>query len=185
MSADVKALVVRLQKGDDRALKGLYKLYARLVLHICRQHRLTDQDSEDVLQETFMTLLEKSDTLEDATKVKGWLCMTARHKAVDILRRQKKQIAVASEESTEPLVSEQQMNNLECQLVTEEILAIEQETGDTLLRLRFIEGRSVKEIAEAQGVAVSTITTNLTRKRREFSERIKKRISSLRESKSW
>lgn len=185
MSQDVKSLVIRLQKGDDHALKELYRIYARLVLHVCRQHRLGDQDAEDVLQETFISLLEKSGSIIEASKVKAWLCMTARNKAIDTHRKHIKRKQIEKAKNDETLVSDNRTQNIECQTVVEEILAIEAETGDSLLRLRYVEGKSVKEIAIIKGIAVSTVTTNLTRNRREFADRIKQKISQLREAKSW
>ena len=57
----VPDLVVRARAGDERAWGALVERYAPLIWSICRRHRLSDADAEDVGQVVWMRLVDQLD----------------------------------------------------------------------------------------------------------------------------
>jgi RNA polymerase sigma factor (sigma-70 family) len=80
-------LVSAAAQGDEHAWAALHARYDRMLHRVARGFRLSDADTEDVLQETWMRLLRSVDRLEDPCAVGAWLCTTARREALRALQR--------------------------------------------------------------------------------------------------
>jgi len=77
-------VMARLQSNDAAALEILFDRYARLVLSIARGVVRDNGEAEDVVQEAFFYLYNKS-LLFDGSKgsVKSWIAQIALHRALD------------------------------------------------------------------------------------------------------
>jgi RNA polymerase sigma factor (sigma-70 family) len=73
--------------GDARAWDELVRRYTGLLWSICRDHRLENADAADVVQLTWLRLLERLDSLQDPARVGGWLATTCRHECLAVIRR--------------------------------------------------------------------------------------------------
>jgi RNA polymerase sigma factor (sigma-70 family) len=73
--------------GDARAWDELVRRYTGLLWSICRDHRLEPADAADVVQFTWLRLLERLDSLNDPARVGGWLATTCRHECLAVIRR--------------------------------------------------------------------------------------------------
>lgn len=87
-------LVERAAHGDARAWEELVHAYVGLVWAIARNHHLGSEDAADVVQVTWLRLVEHVDRLEDPERVGAWLATTARHEALRLLRRSKRELTV-------------------------------------------------------------------------------------------
>lgn len=96
---DDEELTARCLNGDGQAWEELVRGYRRLVFSVPLKMGLDVEQSEDVLQLTFLTLYNKLSTLRDRRRVGLWLAVTARRKALDRLRQlaASREIAVADE----------------------------------------------------------------------------------------
>jgi RNA polymerase sigma factor (sigma-70 family) len=74
----VIGLVIRAQNGDKQAWDALVERYAPLVWSICRQHRLSRNDTEDVSRNVWLRLADQLGNLRDPATVAGWLATTTR-----------------------------------------------------------------------------------------------------------
>src|SRR5688572_24213317 len=70
-------LVVRAKGGDRFAEELLYRRHSRAVFNLARRMLGSGQDAEDVLQETFLTVLEKLPRLREPGAFKTWVMRTA------------------------------------------------------------------------------------------------------------
>jgi RNA polymerase sigma factor (sigma-70 family) len=82
----VPDLVVRARAGDERAWGALVERYAPLIWSICRRHRLSDADAEDVGQVVWMRLVDQLDKVREPAALAGWLATTTRHECTRVLR---------------------------------------------------------------------------------------------------
>jgi RNA polymerase sigma factor (sigma-70 family) len=73
--------------GDARAWDELVRRYTGLLWSICRDHRLTSADAADVVQLTWLRLLERLESIHDPARVGGWLATTCRHECLAVIRR--------------------------------------------------------------------------------------------------
>lgn len=79
-------LIYRIQRQDKLALQILYDLSAaRLLANIMRivHHQY---DAEDILQEVFIKVWQQAHKYTGTGSAWGWLCVLARHTAIDRLR---------------------------------------------------------------------------------------------------
>ena len=80
-------LLARAAQGDQRAWDELVAEHSRLLWSVARSFRLDAADANDVVQTTWLRLLEHLDRIEDPSRLVGWLVTTARREAMRVLRR--------------------------------------------------------------------------------------------------
>lgn len=81
------ALLTRAAQGDQRAWEDLVDQHANLLYAVARSFRLDAADASDVVQTTWLRLVEHLDRIEDPSRLVGWLVTTARREALRVLRR--------------------------------------------------------------------------------------------------
>ena len=81
----VTELVDRARGGDSEAWDALVDRYAPLIWSICRRHRLSRADSDDVAQSVWVRLVDQLDRLRDPAALPGWLATTARRECLRVL----------------------------------------------------------------------------------------------------
>jgi RNA polymerase sigma factor (sigma-70 family) len=67
--------------GDEAALESLVEKLTPLLWHIVRAYGLDTATAEDVVQNTWLTLVRKADTVAEPQAVLRWLTVTARRDA--------------------------------------------------------------------------------------------------------
>jgi RNA polymerase sigma-70 factor, ECF subfamily len=84
--ADLAAAVVRAQRGDADAFRALYRdAHPRLLRYL---HALVGDDAEDVASETWLQVTrDLAGFTGDYDGFRGWIATIARHRAMDLLRR--------------------------------------------------------------------------------------------------
>ena len=87
---DVTRLVRRAADGDHRAWESLVDQYGRLIWSITRDFKLFESDAADVVQTTWMRLIEHIDRIEHADRVGSWLAATARNECLRSLAARKR-----------------------------------------------------------------------------------------------
>lgn len=80
-------LLGRAAQGDQRAWAELVDQHTRLLYAVARSFRLDTADANDVVQTTWLRLVEHLDRIEDPSRLVGWLVTTARREAMRVLRR--------------------------------------------------------------------------------------------------
>ena len=77
------------QKGDRLAFKKIFDTFYK-GLFLFAQKYITESDTaEDLVQEVFVMLWEKYDTIEDLSTLKAFLYVSVRNKALNHFRHQK------------------------------------------------------------------------------------------------
>ncbi|WP_024936640.1 RNA polymerase sigma factor [Actinomadura welshii] len=96
-------LVVRARDGDGDAWARLVELHSGLLWSIARSHGLNDADSGDVVQTTWLRLVERIDGLREPAATACWLATTARNECLRLLRRRGRELpAVPAPRAPEP-----------------------------------------------------------------------------------
>lgn len=81
------ALLAQAAGGDEHAWNSLVAQHTRLLWSVARSYRLDQADAADVVQTTWLRLLEHLTRIEDPTRLVGWLVTTARRECLRVLRR--------------------------------------------------------------------------------------------------
>jgi RNA polymerase sigma factor (sigma-70 family) len=73
--------------GDQHAWDVLVQRHMSLLWSIARSYRLGAADAADVVQTTWLRLLEHLDKVADPERLAGWLATTARRECIHSMRR--------------------------------------------------------------------------------------------------
>ncbi len=87
MSDDNASLLAAAASGDQGAWNKLVSRYNALLWSIARGYRLGGADCADVVQNTWLRLVEHLDRVTDPERLAGWLATTARRECLQLLRR--------------------------------------------------------------------------------------------------
>ncbi|MCE9608360.1 MAG: sigma-70 family RNA polymerase sigma factor [Planctomycetia bacterium] len=85
-----QSLLLRVMERDASAWARLSKIYGPLVYHWSRRCGLSEEDSADIVQETFGVLARKIETFRREKKgdaFRGWLWIITRNRVRDHVRR--------------------------------------------------------------------------------------------------
>ena len=156
--------VAAARKGDRAAFGQLFLRYAPLV-HGVLLARMPRADADDLMQDVFVTALERLETLTDAQKVGAWLATLARNRAIDVWRTRPK-LALVPEVTTSTQPPRAEVNE-----VLEVIRALPEAYREPLV-LRLVEGLSGPEIAEQVGLTPDSVRVNLFRGMKLLRERL-------------
>jgi RNA polymerase sigma factor (sigma-70 family) len=81
-----RSFVDDVARGDERAWATLINRYSGLLYATARRYSLTNSEVEDVVQHTWLKLLEHAATIRDPACLPGWLATTTRREC--LARRQ-------------------------------------------------------------------------------------------------
>lgn len=178
-------LVELARSGDDTAFPELVKRYSRRILRVARNITNHEEDSEDVLQETFMKAYTHLDGFQGNSKFYTWLVRIAMNESLMKLRKRKtgKLVSLDEELNTgeDTMVREIAVweGNPEDTYSQEELRDILDKTiGSlpegfrTVFMLRDIEELSTEETAEALDLSIPAVKSRLLRARLQLREKL-------------
>jgi len=96
---DATELIRRAADGDRSAWEGLVDQYSRLIWAMTRDFRLAESDAADVVQDTWLRLLEHIRRIEHPDRIASWLATTARHECLRHLAASKKLMLVDDDDA--------------------------------------------------------------------------------------
>ena len=155
-SADA-ALVEAVRRGDRDAWERLYARFSPLV-HGVILARVPRDEADDLVQDVFVTVLRKLDSLRDGAAFGGWVAMIARNRAMDF-HRSRRETDELSEEIED---SATQAHDPEAAQALAAIRSLPEAYRETLI-LRLVEGMTGPEIAERTGLTPASVRVNLHR----------------------
>ncbi len=171
---DDQTLVDRILNREERALYEFYARYkGKLFLFI---HRKVDKESdcEEILQDTLFAFLEALRDFHGKSSVKTFLFSICSHKIIDYYRRKKlKHIVFSQLPQLENLVSPliQPEEALDKTLIKEKISRVFAEILPRyreILVYKYVEGRSVEDIASILRLSFKSAESRLFRARKAF-----------------
>jgi RNA polymerase sigma factor (sigma-70 family) len=80
--------------GDSHPLawEELVRRYNRLVRSTVASFRLQPADAEDAVQNTWLRVMERMDTIRDPQRLGGWLTTTASRECLALIRRRQREV---------------------------------------------------------------------------------------------
>jgi RNA polymerase sigma factor (sigma-70 family) len=94
---EVAAMVRAAAAGDRAGWEGLVQQFSGMVWAVARAHRLGEANAGDVVQVTWLKLIEHLSDLKEPTRVGAWLATTARRECLRVLRGAKREVLVGEE----------------------------------------------------------------------------------------
>ncbi|HEX2772226.1 MAG TPA: sigma-70 family RNA polymerase sigma factor, partial [Micromonosporaceae bacterium] len=88
--------VERIRARDEAAWAELTNRYSSLLWSVARDMRLGDDDAADVVQTTWLRVVERLSSLQDPRRLGSWLATTMRRECLAVLRRQGREVPMES-----------------------------------------------------------------------------------------
>ena len=160
---DVEDLVRRAAQGDQEAWEGLIGQFSRLIWSITVDFKLTESDAADVVQTTWLRLLEHIDRIEHPARVGSWLAATARNACLRSLAA-KKRVVLGHEDADlddnigqEPEIDEHLIANERARTVQDALSRLPRRWQRLLELLMADPPTSYSEISDQLGLPVGSI----------------------------
>jgi RNA polymerase sigma-70 factor (ECF subfamily) len=155
-------------EGDEASYRRLLELLGASLRRTVRsrfaRYGAGDIDVEDVVQETLLAIHLKRHTWSRGEKLGPWVTAIVRNKLVDVMRRRGRRaegplddvIDVLADEALAPAESDAQRD-------VQQMLGTLQERQQRIVRSISLEGRSVRETAEALAMSEVAVRVALHR----------------------
>ncbi|MEA2220629.1 MAG: hypothetical protein QOJ35_3255 [Solirubrobacteraceae bacterium] len=147
--------------GDRTAWATLVERHEGMLWGIARSHRLDAASASDVVQTTWLRLVEHVDTLRNPDALAGWLATTARNECLRVLRHQARQIPTGDDSmpaDAVPPVDDARLLAAERDAALWRAFATLTARCQALLRMLACEPTpSYDDVAAALGMAVGSI----------------------------
>ncbi|MBP9690585.1 RNA polymerase sigma factor [Candidatus Woesebacteria bacterium] len=173
---DEKQLVQQLLSGDNKALRTVYSLYRRELLSFV-SGRISDKHfAEELSQDILMNFLESLRDFRHQSSLKTFLFSIARNKIIDYIRKKKvKQLFFSHMpafmvEGLISVVMDDELERKDLQLKLEKTFDSMPHDYQLVLRLKYIDDKSVTEIAEVLKRTFKSTESLLFRARKSFIE---------------
>jgi RNA polymerase sigma-70 factor (ECF subfamily) len=161
------ALLRRIRRRDEHALEELYQRYAAALYSLAYQVTGGDRYAQDVVQEVFIVAWRDAARFDPSRgSVGAWLFGLARHKAIDVLRREStvsRRAAPETDLEFEAAPDDVARDAWE-HLRRERVLEALQQLPDAqrvCVELAFFSGLTHVEVSERLGIPLGTAKTRI------------------------
>ncbi len=157
-------LVLRCQAGDEGAFERLMREFGPRTLAYARS--LVGDDADDVQQETWLAVYRGIRTLHDPAAFRVWLLRTTRHRALNWLRRFRRErellddVPLETVAASEPEPTAAVLDGVDGQRLDAAMSGMPPPQREVLL-LRFRDDLSYAQIAQVAGCPVGTVRARL------------------------
>ncbi len=179
-------LVHRAQSGDYAAFEALVEKYERRVFGLAHRMLGRQHDAEEVVQQTFLSLIEHIDGFREESRFSTWLMRVAANHALALMRKQSVRRAApladggsGADELPRPQyiaqwreTPEEVASRRETRRLLDQALGEIDEKHRLVFILRDIEGLSTEETASALNISISNTKVRLLRARLMLRERL-------------
>jgi RNA polymerase sigma-70 factor (ECF subfamily) len=156
LTVDEAAVLSQARSGNRDAFRSIVERHSRAVFRVAFRLTRSEQDAEDIVQETFLKAYQELGRFEARAGVGTWLYRIAANSAVDLLRRRTSRVERARDTSSDALLAhfpspapgpERQAIGTELRSMVESSLAGLTPLERAAFTLRHLEQRPVHEIA--------------------------------------
>lgn len=157
---DYSEYLERLKQKDDEAFAYIYHDTKHSVYMIINSIVKNRAVSEDLMQDTYITMLEKINQYNPRKSFLNWLLTIARNKAIDYYRRHKKEMLVDLSEDEYLLTKEKPHN--ETDLMVQEMLKQLSDVERRIFLLNILNQVKCKDIAKILGLPLGTVLWHMS-----------------------
>lgn len=169
-------LITACARSDTRALRSLHARHARAAFAFALRMLGNEADADDAVAEAFYEVWRQASRFAGHSSVRTWILGIVRHKALDLLRSRGACLEDLLDDEEAACVADQGMTPFEW-LAERQRVQIVAECMDALpaaqkesLRLALLEGMTLAEIAQVQGVPDNTVATRIHHGKRKLKD---------------
>jgi RNA polymerase sigma factor (sigma-70 family) len=160
---DLERLVAAAAAGDQPSWDALVERFGPALIRMARSHGLSRHEAEDAVQETWMRLLRRIETVREPRALSGWLRTTVRHESLRVRERGQRESPTAEElcadvADTTGVEAQAGLDAAECGVAVARALDALPARHRKLMRALFTETEpSYEEVAAQLGIPVGSI----------------------------
>ena len=152
------------RSGQSAAMATLVEDVTPLLWHLARQQGLSHQGAEDVVQNTWLKLVEHAPSIADPQSVLKWLITTTKRESWSVVARGHRDepspyddVREQEPDTTAPSPEDSLLTDLESQLVWQHFTTLPERCKTLLRVIAFAEKPDYAAIATALGMPVGSI----------------------------
>jgi RNA polymerase sigma factor (sigma-70 family) len=162
--ADSALLKEYVEHGSEEAFATLVARHVNKVYSIALRHTRNAHQAEEITQSVFVILARKSRQLGKRVILSGWLCRTARLSAVTFLRSEMRRTRREQEAHMQNLLKESESEVWpQIAPLLDTAMAGLSEADHDAVALRFLDGKSMKEIGAVLGASEDAVKMRVSR----------------------
>ncbi len=182
---DEFSLVASARQGDAAAFTELVNRYERKIYRLARHITQSEEDAEEILQETFLKAYEHLPEFQGSSKFYTWLVRIAVNESLMKLRKRKSGRIVSLDEEIdtgEETVAreiavwednpEQRYSRAELRGILERAISSLPPIFQTVFILRDVDELSTEETADALNISVPAVKSRLLRARLQLRDKL-------------
>ena len=155
MKNTLNPLILKIADGDKEAFEELYNEMSKPVyyylLHFCSNYAI----AEDIMQDTFITIWNKSSTFIPKGDGRAWILSIAKNKVLYLLKRENR---ICSIDDVGNVAREEGMISLfENKTLLDEMLRVLNNRELDIVILRHIVGLTLTEISKEKNIKKGTV----------------------------
>ncbi len=159
---EVKEIIDRLKKRDEKALSYLYDNYAAALNGIILRILLSEKVSEEVLQQTFLKVWDKIDQYDESkATLFTWMSQIARNSAIDIKRLKSYQNLQNTESFDLDAHNHQDIRSNMAHIDAKTLIGKLDEKHRVVIDYVYLRGYTQSQAAEELQIPLGTIKTRL------------------------
>lgn len=174
INQEEKELLKKIIKRDERALFYVYKKYQPSIFNFVKSQISNYQTAEELTQDIFIDFIEALRDFRFQSSLKTFLFSIARHKIVDQIRKRKIKNILFSKlpsyivESLKIVFIDEEIDKKELKEKISKVLDYLPNDYRVILRLKYIDGVKIKEIADKLKMNFKATESLLFRARKSF-----------------
>lgn len=162
-----KDLLRQLQQGDHAAFDSLYQTYSERIYGRLLRLTVSEEVASDILQETFIIVWEKRETVNPDLSFRSWIYRIAENGVYQYYRRvardTKMQEHIINHFSELYWHTEEDLIRKENKQMLNDVIAQLPEQRRKIFQLCKIDGHSYEEAAQILGISPSTVSNQLVK----------------------
>lgn len=159
-----RELVRLIQQGDASAMKTVYCRYIEYLTAVCSRYVIYDDDTRDVLQDSFIKIFTSIDKFEyrGEGSLKAWIVRIVINESLKFLKKNERFDVIQYEWDLPDAIDEPETDDIPASIIQNMIRQLP--TGyRTVFNLYVFEEKSHKEIASILNIKESTSASQLHR----------------------
>lgn len=161
-------LIPELKKGNQNALRTIFKLYGKSLLYLAHELTKNKQVAEEIINDTFLKVWELRENFESIPKLQAFLYIATKNFCYNFLKKPSQQLHIENIEDQFNLIYEDQdifKTIVKAELfekILQEVSKLPNRQRE-IFHMTYIEEYSVEEICEKLDLNPNTVYANKSR----------------------
>jgi len=175
---DLHHIINQIKKGNRTAFRQVVEQYREYAFKLAFRIVCNEEDAKDVVQDSFIKIWRNIHSYDPSVKFTTWAYKIVTHSAIDIYRKNARQLSVSLDESMNTsspaaLNSSQKSHcNRDLSIHIGKIAGNLPEKQRLVFILRDIQGMDSKEVQEILDMTETTVKSNLYHARKTVKEKL-------------